>query len=367
MSIPSAKIGRIVLERCRELGFAAAGICRPEPSQWAEQLQSWLAQGKHGEMEYLANEAHSRVTPAAWLPGAQSVLVVADQYARRGDVDGPSANQGRIARYARGRDYHKVIKDRLHRISDELREQFPRDEFTAFVDTAPIPERELAARAGLGWVGKHTLVIHPRIGSYLLLGGILTTLDLESPASQRPEPDRCGTCTRCIDACPTQAIAPYSVDATRCISYLTIERRSPVEPEWWGMMGDWVYGCDVCQEVCPHNSVRSESVDVGTILDVYRPLRTGFDLAELLTWEETDRRQAFARTAMWRATLSMMKRNALVAAANAVRSGGAPGLYASIADVAWNAREEQDVRDFARTVLEEVDAVRAGGGVAGSL
>ncbi len=305
-------------------------------------------------MEYLADEVETRINFASWLPGARSVIVVADQYAVRGEKRTPRSGTGRVARYAQGRDYHKVMKDRLHAISDALRDHHRGSAFLAFVDTAPIPERELAARAGLGWIGKHTLLIHPRLGSYLLLGGILTTLELSPVDGQTPEPDHCGTCTRCIDACPTGAITPYAVDARRCISYLTIERRSPVEPAWWAKMGDWVYGCDVCQEVCPHNSARPASADVGVVRDAYRPEREGFDLREMLRWDEADRRRAFARTAMWRATLSMMKRNALAAAANAVRGGQGAGLRTRIEDVAWNAREPVEVREMARALLADL-------------
>src|SRR5262249_20142541 len=142
---------------------------------------------------------------------------------------------------------------------DSLRERFPAEQFRAFVDTAPVMEREHAARAGLGWIGKHTLIIHPRLGSYMLLGGVLTTMDIPAPAAQRRVTDHCGTCTRCIDACPTAAITPYSVDATRCISYLTIEHRGEIDPALHEGIGDWLFGCDVCQEVCPHNGGRDQT------------------------------------------------------------------------------------------------------------
>ena len=156
-------------------------------------------------------------TPRALLEGAGAAIVVADLYAARGqNADAPlDPGRGRIARYARGRDYHVTIKRRLHRLCDELRADHAGAEFRAFTDTAPVPERELAGRAGLGWIGKHTLLIDPRLGSYLLLGGVLTTLEIEPPATQTPVADHCGTCTRCVDACPTDAITPYTVDASR--------------------------------------------------------------------------------------------------------------------------------------------------------
>lgn len=352
MPAPPVQLAREVIAMARNLGLAACGVCRAEPTRWRAELEQWIAAGMHGEMDYLADEIDAKLDPNVLLNGVCSAVVVADQYASRGDADAPQIAFGKVARYARGRDYHKVIKDRLHAISDALRERFPNERFRAFVDTAPILEREFAARAALGWVGKHTLLIHPRLGSYLLLGGILTTLQLEPPPEQEAVTDHCGTCTRCIDACPTSAITPYSIDARRCISYLTIERRSPVEREWWDQIGDWVYGCDICQEVCPHNSPRSEGADVGEARAEYAPRRNGFALAEMLGWTEEDRRRAFTGTAMWRATLSMMKRNALIAAGNAIRSGASPGLRANIERVAWDASEPDDVRAFARQVLE---------------
>ena len=162
------------------------------------------------------------------------------------------AYQGRIARYALGDDYHEIIKDRLHVLADWLRQIAPDAQTRAAVDTAPVLERELAGLAGIGWVGKNTCVIHPRVGSWLLLGQIITTLSL---SADEPMPDHCGTCTRCIDACPTDAITqPYQLDASRCISYLTIEHRGEIPTEFHGPIGDWLYGCDICQDVCPHNS-----------------------------------------------------------------------------------------------------------------
>jgi epoxyqueuosine reductase len=225
----------------------------------------------------------------------------------------PEPGTGRVARYAQGRDYHTVIKKRLHKLCDELRERHPDDQFRAFVDTAPVMERDLALRAGLGWIGKHTLLINPRVGSHLLLGGVLTTLPFERPA---PEPDHCGACTRCIDACPTSAITPYSVDARRCISYLTIEHRSEIDPDLANKTDDWIFGCDICQDVCPHNSPRPKGVDVGEPNPAYEPQRERFDLLEVLGWTEDDRRRAVQGSSMKRAKLEMFKRNARAARCN---------------------------------------------------
>ncbi|TVQ76079.1 MAG: tRNA epoxyqueuosine(34) reductase QueG, partial [Phycisphaeraceae bacterium] len=196
------------------------------------------------------------------------------------------------------------------------------------------------------------LLIHPRRGSWLLLGGIVTTLELVPPRTQRVEPDRCGSCTRCIDACPTDAITPYRVDASRCISYLTIEHRPPIQREFFEAMGDWIFGCDICQEVCPHNSVRSGKVPTGRAHPAYAERTGSFDLLEVLGWTEEDRRVAFAKSALKRAKLDMMKRNAVIAAGNVLRSRDDPALRAKITHLAFDREESGQVRDAARTVLD---------------
>lgn len=323
MSVPQ-QIGERIVRRCAELGFAAAGIASAQPSERSAELSAWLAAGKHGGMAYLQDHAEIRKDPQKFVPGARSIVMVADQYEARATASAavdtlPSAQtpaRGRIARYARGSDYHDVIKRRLHTICDELRAQFPPEQFRAFVDTAPVMEREYAARAGLGWIGKHTLVIHPRLGSWLLLGGIVTTLKIEPPPQQPVVEDHCGTCTRCIDACPTNAITPYSVDARRCIAYLTIEHRGQIDPSLAAGVGDWVFGCDICQEVCPHNSPRAGDVDVGAPRGDYAPKVVSLPLLEVLGWKPEDRSRELRGSAMKRATLPMIKRNAIIAMGN---------------------------------------------------
>lgn len=315
---PQQQLGQSLIERAKALGFACAGIASLEPIEHADELDAWLDAGMHGEMGYLDQHRDLKANPGRIIEGARCALVVGDLYASRDDnIDHPlEPGTGRIARYARGRDYHKLIKKRLVRLLLELQEEHPEAEFKAFVDTAPLPERELAARAGIGWVGKHTLIIHPQLGSYMFLGGIMMTLEAENPAEIERVADHCGTCTRCIDACPTDAITPHRVDARRCISYLTIEHRSPIEPALASKMGDWVYGCDICQEVCPHNSPKP-----GQLLDepanpAYGSDRSSFDLLEVLGWTEDDRREAFVGSAMKRAKLEMMQRNAAVVVCN---------------------------------------------------
>ena len=198
---------------------------------------------------------------------------------------------------------------------------YPGHAFRSFCDTAPVLEREHAERAGIGWIGKNTLVIDPALGSYVLLGGVMTTLDVRVPSSQKVVSDHCGSCTRCIDACPTAAITPYKVDASRCISTLTIEHRSVIDERCHASMGDWVFGCDVCQEVCPHNGPTRRGGAL--VRDEYAPAVTGFNLLEVLGWSEDDRRRAFTRSAMKRVKLFAFKRNAAIAATNAALSGRA--------------------------------------------
>ncbi len=356
-------------EQCRSLGFALWGVCDAAPPGRAGDLIKWLEAGKHGSMSWLARNVEERTDPARLLPGARSVILVADLYARRGESDPPAAQgappRGRIARYARGRDYHKVMKRRLLRLCDSLRADHPEAKFRAFVDTAPVLERDLAARAGLGWIGKHTLLINARLGSYFLLGGVLTTLDLSPPPAQRPVADHCGTCTRCIDACPTDAITPYSVDARRCISYLTIEHREPIEPAFFPAIGDWIFGCDICQEVCPHNAGRQqapgnrqqEESELAPTAE-YAPRHDSFDLLEVLGWTEADRRRAFESSALKRARLDMMKRNALIAAANGLAERENPSLRARIDQIAQDPAEPELVRSTAQQVIDRVNLPR---------
>ncbi|MBX3359327.1 MAG: tRNA epoxyqueuosine(34) reductase QueG [Phycisphaeraceae bacterium] len=344
-----------VLDRCRRLGFSLAGIAPAAPASRPDEMLAWLAAGRHGEMDWLTEFLPERLDIRALIPGARSVVMVGDLYAAR-DGAAPVApeGRGRVARYAHGRDYHRVIKRRLHILADDLRGRFPEHTFRSFVDTAPVMEREHALRAGLGWIGKHTLLIHPRLGSYLLLGGLATTLELAVPPDQEAIPDRCGACTRCIDACPTGAIAPYAVDASRCISYLTIEHEAPIDRLLHAAMGSWVAGCDVCQEVCPHNSARPAGGHAGSPgpNPEYSAAATGFDLVELLEWTESRRRAAFASSALKRISLPMMRRNAAIAAGNALRTRDDPALRSQLERAASDPGEAEMVRSAAAAALK---------------
>ncbi len=358
-----------VLGLARSAGFALAGVCPARASDYAHVVRQWIADGRHGEMAYLQNHLDTRLDPARLLDGARSILCVADLHPKDTELPphGP-APHGRIARYAFGDDYHKTIKKRLHALADALAAEHPGERFRSTVDTAPILEREHAARAGLGWVGKHTLLIHPRLGSYMLLGTIVTTMELTDAGANDlsgllPPADHCGTCTRCIDACPTSCISasgPRSVDAQRCISYLTLEHRSPIDPRLHPMMGQWIAGCDVCQEVCPFNGgVRGSGFgdqDESVYQTAYtpRPPAPGVSLFEVLNWTEDDRRAAFKGSALKRIKLDMLKRNALIAAGNALAWGEDNTLRKQIERLAEDAGQPELVRITAKQVLDRL-------------
>ncbi len=342
---------RQIEQQARDLGFALVGVAPALPSDYGDYFKHWLDSGKHGEMAYLSRNVEKRLDPRALLPGARSIIYVADRHASELPEEMQILQErvedtarGKIARYAWGRDYHKTIKARLHHLSDLLQSQHPHDTFKTCVDTAPLMEREHAARAGLGWIGKHTLLINPMLGSWLLLGAIVTTLEIEATAEASLAKagtatgrdnsasdffgqgfEGCGNCTRCIDACPTQCIDPagYKLDASRCISYLTIEHRSEFNSEQSGLLNDWLAGCDVCQEVCPWNQAvpatsRQERLPQSTLGEYeqlhpdYQPRAhaRGIDTREVMQWTEEDRQRAFAGTALTRIKLEMAKRNA---------------------------------------------------------
>lgn len=350
-------LSRAVIDLGHRLGFAAVGVGPAAPITHANELREWLASAKHGEMRFMQDDLAVRLDPARVLEGTKSMIMVADAYALHATSEQPPRTprhdskpprpRGHIARYARGNDYHHTIKRRLRMLADTLRPHFPGHTFRSFADTAPVHEREIAAALGLGWIGKHTLLINPDLGSYLLLGGIGTSLELPTPRDQRTIDDHCGSCTRCIDACPTKAITPYAVDARACISYLTIEHESPIPEEHERSIGSWLAGCDICQDVCPHNSTHAARDRNIAFRPEYTPRRDGFDLLEVLRWTERDRRNAFQTSALKRLTLAMMKRNALIALANHIQSTGDRSLVGALDDLAWRPTEPRSVRDLA--------------------
>ncbi|MHC4994230.1 MAG: tRNA epoxyqueuosine(34) reductase QueG [Planctomycetota bacterium] len=341
-----------------DLGFALCRVAPARPSDYPEQFRRWIDAAKHGSMDWLARNTETRLDPTRLLPGAQSVIVVADHIGPPPPELTPRKNEsadrprGRVARYAQLNDYHKIIKKRLHTLVDTLAPRAPGHRFKACVDTAPLLEREHAMRAGLGWVGKHTLLIHPGLGSHLLLGEIVTTLPLET---DEPQTDHCGNCTACIDACPTDCITPYSVDATRCVSYLTIEHRDEIEPTLHKTLGDWVFGCDICQDVCPHNRGTPQPPTPPEYRRDNDDNSITLDLLDVLAWDEDARRAAFIKSPMKRAKLGPIKRNALIAAGNHLKRRPNPDLRRQIERLAENPNEQALVRQTAISILNELD------------
>ena len=315
-----------IRQHALELGFDACHFTTADPPANAAYLQRWLAAGHHGEMAYLQRNAHKRTDPQEVLPGARTIICLAVTY---GAGPAPAAsNAGVIARYARYTDYHDVIAERIKSLTayvDELAGEDVRSLW--YVDTGPLLERELAERAGIGFVGKHTNLISRKLGNWFFLAEIITTLELEGDT---PEPSRCGTCSRCIDACPTQAItAPYQLDARRCISYLTIELKGAIPEELRPPIGNRIYGCDDCLAACPWNRFATEA-------NLMRPhLRADLaapDLIELLSLSESDFKQRFAGTPMLRTKRRGLLRNVCVALGNVGDERALPALERAAID-----------------------------------
>lgn len=256
-------------------------------------------------MQWLNRHLDAMLDVRTILPAARSVVCVAVNYQRELAEPADDRPRGRIARYALGDDYHEVIKSRLHALADAIRGRWPGAETKCGVDSSPILEREFAAAAGVGWIGKNTCVIHPGMGSWLLLGEVLTSLEL---VYDEPSKDHCGTCTRCIEACPTHAITtPYQMDPRRCISYLNIEHRGPLDEQQQRSLGSWLVGCDICQEVCPHNRKAPE----GTWGELRPRFAEGaIPLEEIAAMDEQAYRQRFRKSAIRRVKLPVLKANA---------------------------------------------------------
>jgi epoxyqueuosine reductase len=303
-----------------EEGFDRAGIARLGPSDHAEAFRAWLSRGENAGLGYMERRGDERLDPRNLLDGARSVLCVALQYHPTA-VPADERAVGRIARYARGRDYHDLMWGRLRRLESRVAEAFPGVGTRHYVDTGPVLERELAARAGIGSFGKNTNLLHPEAGSWFFLGELFLTLDLEP---ETPIAELCGTCSRCLDECPTGALpAPYRLDATRCISYWTIEHRGWLPPEAREMIGEWLFGCDVCQEVCPLNEAPAQTADPQLEPD---QRRGSLDLVELLELGREEYVEVFRGSSMKRAKLEGLQRNAAVVLGNTGRQEAVPAL-----------------------------------------
>ncbi len=237
--------------KAQDLGFLHIGFAKAEfMDAEASRLEAWLSNGHHGSMQYMENHFDLRTDPTKLVPGAKTVISFSFNYHTTEKAKDPEAPK--IASYALGRDYHKVLKKKLKHLLSWMKDEYGDFQGRAFVDSAPVMERDWARRSGIGWMGKHTLLLHPREGSYFFLAEIICDLAFEP---DHPIKDHCGTCTKCIDACPTDAISPegYVLDGSKCISYLTIERKERLPAAFKGQMDNWMFGCDICQQVCPWN------------------------------------------------------------------------------------------------------------------
>lgn len=361
------------------LGFDLSGVTTADPPRHGDYYAEWIEQGLAGEMAYLGRQVEKRQDPRKILPNARSLVVVAMNYRcpdpepspesapedppvprhRSGTSEDPpgrthrpspeSPPRGKIARYARGDDYHDVMKEKLQALLGFVQDRAGRPvEGKVYVDTGPVLEREFAVRAGLGWFGKHTNLIHKRVGSWLLIGEILLDIELDQDG---PAADHCGTCTLCLEACPTDAIVePYVVDSRRCISYHTIELKDAIPLEYRAAMGDRVFGCDDCQDVCPWNRRAPET---GHPAFVARPWNEKPDLMEMLGLTPEAFRTRFKGSPVKRTKRRGLLRNAAVALGNTKDPGAVPALADSLGD------DEPLVRGHAAWALGNVGGTRA--------
>jgi len=303
----------------RELGFQAVGISDTDLAVAENGLLDWLAQGWHGEMDYMASHGTKRCRPAELVPGTLRVISLRMDYIPPGALDSrrvlAEGERAFISRYALGRDYHKLLRNRLAKLADKIRGAAADFDGRVFTDSAPVMEVELARKAGIGWRGKHTLLLSRERGSWFFIGEIYVNLPLPTDA---PIAEHCGSCARCIDICPTQAIiAPYRLDARRCISYLTIELRGSIPAELRPLIGNHIYGCDDCQLVCPWNRFAQMTIEPDFAV------RHGLDdvsLVELFAWDEAEFKAKLAGSAIYRIGFEQWLRNIAVALGNAPKN-----------------------------------------------
>ena len=329
-----------IKEKARQLGFTLAGVTIPEPPPHYSTFENWLAQGHHGNMDYLANERSRarRANPREILPECKSILVLVTPYS-------PSTkkrDEARIASYAQGADYHDVLPARMQELVQFIEEQVGGPvKNRYYTDTGPILERDLAQRAGIGWIGKNTCLIHPKQGSYFFISEILLDLELEPDLPFTT--DHCGTCTRCIQACPTNCILPdRTIDATKCISYLTIELKDDIPVELREKIGNWVFGCDICQMVCPWNRFASQG---DPAFNATRPPHT---LTEELSLTSQAFNQRFKGTPVKRAKRRGYLRNVAVALGNTGDMHHLSVLQNALND------EEPMIREHAKSAIEKI-------------
>jgi epoxyqueuosine reductase len=304
-----------LVDRARAEGFAAIGIASAAPAAHrGERLAQWLGEERHGSMDWMARRVAERASPQGLWPEARSVIALGMSYAPATDPLALATvpDRARISVYAQGRDYHDTVKKALKRLARWLVAEAPGEQVKVFVDTAPVMEKPLGQAAGLGWQGKHTNLVSRTHGSWLFLGAIYTTIQLASDEEHRP---RCGSCTACLDACPTNAFpAPFQLDARRCISYLTIEHAGPIPHEFRKAMGNRIYGCDDCLSVCPWNRFAQSAAANAAFLP--RPELVAPRLTELLALDDAGFRQLFSGSPIKRIGRNRFVRNCLIAAGN---------------------------------------------------
>jgi len=312
-----AALKEFLRKEAAALGFDAFGVTTPLPPERADYYRRWTSEGLYGGMEWMARDIERRLDPSLVLPGVRSVICVGMNYRQP-----KPERRGEVAAYALGGDYHKLMNSRLRQLCEVLRSHGCVNR--PYADTGPLPEKALAARAGLGWQGRHTNLVHEKLGGWLFLGVVLTTLDLPPDA---PSKDRCGNCTRCIDVCPTGAItAPYQLDARRCISYLTIEHRGAIPEHLRPLIGAHLYGCDDCVGVCPWNRWAQMTREARF---APRPLP---DPVEMLGWTQEDFDRELAGMAMRRTRLEGLRRNCCVVLGNTGTETDLPALKRAALD-----------------------------------
>ena len=340
MTLVARALGDAVRARALELSFDRVAIGPAERPEHGAAFERWLDAGYAGEMGYLERTRAERLDPARLLPGCRSVVAVAMSY----NASATSPEGPKISRYARGRDYHDVLKPRLVALGDYIREAAGGQVTSRpAVETSAVLERDLAARAGLGWIGKNTNLLTPSLGSYFFIGIVLTTAEL---AFDERLPDRCGTCTACLDACPTGAfVEPYVLDARRCISYLTIEHRGHVPDELRAGIGEWLFGCDVCQDVCPWNRKAEPGHE-----PALAPSAEIDSLESLLQLDDVNFRARFRGTAMARTKRAGLLRNAAIVLGNRGNQSAVGALTRALDD------RDDVVRQAAAWALERLAA-----------
>jgi epoxyqueuosine reductase len=314
-------------DEARRLGFSLAGACPAVTPAGLHHFHDWLAAGYGGEMNWLASRSEAYTHPRHVLEGARSLLMLAMTY-RTVEPSDPAPGQGRVSRYAWGGDYHDLVRERINRLVEFLQQQSPGALARGVVDTAPLLEGEFAQLAGLGWIGKNTLLLNTKLGSWFFLAALVT--DVELAYDTPHETNHCGTCRACLDACPTGAfVEPYVLDSRRCISYLTIELRSPIPHELRAGHGDWLFGCDICQDVCPWNH-RAPQTDEPH----FQPAE-GMNPPDLIgLFELTDEafRWRFRGTPLWRAKRRGLLRNAAIILGNQRHLPAIPALVRGLND-----------------------------------